>query len=160
MPKTKGMTSLEIAIIVAIILVIAIAVGWYLYNTFASAGQRSTLGVQVATVYAVGQQGSISQLLLYLQLQPSSPGQSVEITGIEIGGKVLTCTGAYITKPGWYMVDLLTKFEDDISQNKIGPGQILSGRILLRDGGTVLFNARIELVSQDPKLSQDTLNCE
>jgi len=35
MSKTKGMTSLEVAIIVAIVLVIAIAVGWYLYTTFA-----------------------------------------------------------------------------------------------------------------------------
>jgi len=32
--KLKGMTSLEIAIIVAIVLVIAVAVGWYLYTTF------------------------------------------------------------------------------------------------------------------------------
>ncbi len=32
--KLKGMTSLEIAIIVAIVLIIAVAVGWYLYTTF------------------------------------------------------------------------------------------------------------------------------
>ena len=32
--KVKGMTSLEIAIIVAIVLIIAVAVGWYLYTTF------------------------------------------------------------------------------------------------------------------------------
>jgi len=38
MPKTRGMTSIEVAIIVAIVLVITIAVGWYLYTTFAATG--------------------------------------------------------------------------------------------------------------------------
>ena len=36
--KLKGMASLEIAIIVAIVLVIAVAVGWWLYTTFIAAG--------------------------------------------------------------------------------------------------------------------------
>ncbi|MEM0370382.1 MAG: class III signal peptide, partial [Pyrobaculum sp.] len=34
MPRTRGMTSLEIAVIVAIVLIIAVAVGWYIYTTF------------------------------------------------------------------------------------------------------------------------------
>jgi type IV pilus assembly protein PilA len=34
--KVKGMTSIEIAILVAIVLAIAVAVGWYLYTTFAA----------------------------------------------------------------------------------------------------------------------------
>jgi len=161
MPKAKGMTSLEVAIIVAIVLVIAIAVGWYLYNTYASAGQRSTVGAQLATVYAIGQTGSqINQLILYIRLQPSSPGQQVEITNIELGGKMLTCQNAYITQTGWYKIDLTNKFSSEIQNGQIGPGQVIAGRILLRDGGTALFNARVELVSQDPGLSTNQLNCQ
>jgi len=163
MPKTKGMISLEVAIIVAIILIIAIAVGWYLYNTYASASQRSTVGVQLATAYAVGQTGQpISKLILYLRLQPSSPGQQIEITNIEIGGKMLSCQNAYITQTGWYTIDLTNKFNTEIQNGQIGPGQILAGRILLRDGGTALFNARVELVSQEPQLTPTPtqLNCQ
>lgn len=144
-------------------LVIAIAVGWYLYNTYASAGQRSTVGVQLATVYAVGDQqsGQISKLYLYLSLQPSSPGQSIEITGIEFGGgKVLSCSGSYITKTGWYKVDITSLFQNEINNKQIGPGQVLAGRILLRDGGTALFNARVELVSQEPTGLNPTEICK
>jgi type IV pilus assembly protein PilA len=49
--KLKGMTSLEIAIIVAIVLVIAVAVGWYLYTTFvASATGQPRLNVVSAEI--------------------------------------------------------------------------------------------------------------
>jgi Tfp pilus assembly protein PilE len=40
--KVKGMTSIEIAILVAIVLAIAVAAGWYLYTTFAAAARRPT----------------------------------------------------------------------------------------------------------------------
>ena len=46
MPKTKGMTSLEIAVIVAIVLIIAVAVGWYIYTTFVA----STTGQPILIV--------------------------------------------------------------------------------------------------------------
>jgi len=157
MPKAKGMTSIEVAIIVAIVLVIAIAVGWYLYNTFASATQRSTVGVQYAVVYAVGKD-KIDKLYLYLRLQPSSPGQNLEIINIEIGGKIFSCENAYITGTDWYKLEITSKFSNEINNKQIGPGQILAGRILLRDGSTALFNARIEQVDQETKITISTTN--
>jgi hypothetical protein len=32
--RLKGLTSIELAILLAIIIVIAVAVGWYMYTTF------------------------------------------------------------------------------------------------------------------------------
>jgi len=42
MPKTKGLTSIEVAILVAIVIVIAVAAGWYMYTTFVASTQSQT----------------------------------------------------------------------------------------------------------------------
>jgi len=51
----KGLTSIELAILLAIIIVIAVAVGWYMYTTFlASTSSSPTLQVVSATYYTDG----------------------------------------------------------------------------------------------------------
>ena len=48
----KGLTSIELAILLAIIIVIAVAVGWYMYTTFlASTSSSPKLQVVSATYY-------------------------------------------------------------------------------------------------------------
>jgi len=53
--KVKGMTSLEIAIIVAIVLAIAVAAAWYLYSTFvATVGSSPIVSVRSAYAFSNG----------------------------------------------------------------------------------------------------------
>ena len=53
--KVKGMTSIEIAVLVAIILAIAVAAAWYLYSTFsATVGASPTLSVVSANAFPNG----------------------------------------------------------------------------------------------------------
>jgi len=127
MPKAKGMTSLEVAIIVAIVLVIAIAVGWYLYTTFASASQQSGITVTEATIYSQGP-------TLVLRLVPQGAAQ-VAIARIEVAGKTLSCGGATISSPGEYQVSLqgLT----------LAVGQVVSGRVVLSSGAVAPFTATV-----------------
>jgi hypothetical protein len=56
------MTNLEIAIIVAIVLIIAVAVGWYLYTTFVA----STTGQPRLNVVSTGLSSGTGQLKLVL----------------------------------------------------------------------------------------------
>jgi flagellar basal body-associated protein FliL len=70
--KVKGMTSLEIAIIVAIVLIIAVAVGWYLYTTFVSSvGGQPRLNVVSAEI--TGASSGSPQLNLEWSTQAPSP---------------------------------------------------------------------------------------
>jgi len=127
MPKTKGMTSLEVAIIVAIVLVIAIAVGWYLYTTFAAAGQQSGITVTEATIYSKGP-------TLVMRLVPQGAAQ-VEIVRIEVAGKTLTCSGSVIQSPGVYSVSL--------SGLNLAVGQVVTGRVVLSSGAAAPFSATV-----------------
>ncbi len=53
--RLKGMTSLEIAILVAIVLIIAVAVGWYVYTTFiASATGQPRISIISAEITVGG----------------------------------------------------------------------------------------------------------
>jgi len=88
--KLKGMTSLEIAIIVAIVLIIAVAVGWYLYTTFvATTGGQPRLNVVSAEI--TGASSGSPKLTLILV----NPGPvDVQILNAEVAGQsvTLTCT--------------------------------------------------------------------
>jgi len=127
MPKTKGMTSLEIAIIVSIVLVIAIAVGWYLYTTFSSASQQSGITVTEATIYSDGP-------TLVLRLVPQGAAQ-VAIARVEVAGKTLSCSGATVSSPGEYQVSL--------SGLTLAVGQVVSGRVVLSSGAVAPFTATV-----------------
>ena len=124
--KTRGMTSLEIAIIVAIVLIIAVAVGWYLYTTFvASTTGQPRLNVVSAEVKAGAKQ---------LKLVIVNPGPvDVQINAIELGNYTVSASqiitvGANatitVTVPGTWT-----------------PGTMIPGRVILSGGQSFPFNA-------------------
>jgi len=128
--KLKGMTSLEIAIIVAIVLVIAVAVGWYLYTTFAAAGQQSGLIVTKATIYSSGSSGPT----LYLEVVPQGAAQ-VEVKNVEIAGISLSCSNVVVSGP--------TKATVTLTGYTVSAGQVLTGRIVLASGAITPFTATV-----------------
>jgi len=127
--KIRGMTSLEIAIIVAIVLVIAIAVGWYLYQTFSTASQQTGVTITEAIVYVKDNTAT-----LYLKLVPQGAAQ-VQIDRIEIAGKTYTCTGAIISGPSGRTLQL--------SGLTLSVGQVVSGRVVLASGMASPFTASV-----------------
>jgi len=126
MPKAKGMTSIEVAIIVAIVLVIAIAVGWYLYTTFAAAGQQSGLIVKQARAY--------SDKKIELDVVPQGAGQ-VKIVSVEVAGQPASCNPEVI--PGPTTVTCTASAD-------LAVGQVVSGRIVLENGAVALFSATVQ----------------
>jgi len=127
--KLRGMTSLEIAIIVAIVLVIAIAVGWYLYQTFSTASQQTGVTITEAVVYVQGNTAT-----LYLKLVPQGAAQ-VQIDRIEVAGKTYTCTNAIISGP--------TSGTLTLSGLTLSVGQVVSGRVVLASGMAAPFTASV-----------------
>jgi uncharacterized protein (UPF0333 family) len=127
--KLKGMTSLEIAIIVAIILIIAVAVGWYLYTTFiASTSGQPRLSVISAELNATDKK---------LKLLVFNPGPvEVQINSIEIAGAVISYTK---TIP----VGNQTTVTVDVSFSPT-PGTMLPGRVILSGGQSFPFNALVK----------------
>jgi len=124
------MTSLEIAIIVAIILVIAIAVGWYLYTTFAAAGQQSGLIVTTATIYSP----TSGDPVLYLDVVPQGAAQ-VQVVKVEIAGKSFTCTNGVVSGK--------TNSTVTLTGLKVSVGQVLTGRLVLASGAITPFTATV-----------------
>jgi len=127
--KVKGMTSLEIAIIVAIVLVIAIAVGWYLYTTFAAAGQQSGLVVTSTKACTDG--------MLYLNVVPQGAAQVV-IVGVDFAGTSITTTP--ITVSSATIVTVKTGLT-------LQAGQVLTGRVILSSGAMAPFTATVVVCS-------------
>jgi hypothetical protein len=127
--KLKGMTSLEIAIIVAIVLIIAVAVGWYLYTTFvASVGGQPRLNVVSAELYS-----STGQLRLVLV----NPGPvDVQISSVEIAGEVVTATQTI--RVGDQQTVTVTVGV------RATPGTMLPGRVILSGGQSFPFNALVK----------------
>jgi len=144
--KLRGMTSLEIAIIVAIVLVIAIAVGWYLYTTFAAAGQQSGLVVTSATIYKPSSSGGSSSgssggsssgdACLVLNVVPQGAA-SVQITEVDVAGKSFTSISptTQITGPMTVKVTL--------TGLDVAVGQVVTGRVVLSSGAIAPFTATV-----------------
>jgi hypothetical protein len=126
--KLKGMTSLEIAIIVAIVLIIAVAVGWYLYTTFvASVGGQPRLNVVSAELYTNGT----------LRLVLVNPGPvDVQIGSVEIAGQVVTATQTI--RVGDQQTVTVTVGV------RATPGTMLPGRVILSGGQSFPFNAVVK----------------
>jgi len=129
--KVKGMTSLEIAIIVAIVLVIAVAVGWYLYTTFvATATGQPLLNVVSAELHTNGT----------LRLILVNPGPvDVQITSVEIAGHVVSITPPQTIRVGQQVTVRVT-----VSGVTVRPGTMLPGRVILSGGQSFLFNAAVK----------------
>jgi hypothetical protein len=127
--KVKGMTSLEIAIIVAIVLVIAVAVGWYLYTTFvASVSGQPRLNVVSAELYTNGT----------LKLVLVNPGPvDVQIGNIEIGGVVVSVTETIRVGRNQTLTVTVTGITAT-------PGTMLPGRVILSGGQSFPFSAVVK----------------
>ena len=136
--KTRGMTSLEIAIIVAIVLIIAVAVGWYLYTTFVASTQgQPRLNVVSAEITA-----SNNQLTLVLV----NPGPvDVQLSNVEVAGQTtqITCqTAGTVLKVG--QQDTCTATVNPPSGSKWTPGTMIPGRVILSGGQSFPFNAIVK----------------
>ncbi len=142
--KLKGMTSLEIAIIVAIVLIIAVAVGWYLYTTFiATAGGQPRLNVVSAEI--TGASGGSPQLTLILV----NPGPvPVQIDSAEIGGQSVTLSCTIIGGGGGGGTNVIGVGDQARCTGSVGvratPGTMLPGRVILSGGQSFPFNAVVK----------------
>jgi hypothetical protein len=136
--KLKGMTSLEIAIIVAIVLVIAIAVGWYLYTTFAAAGQQSGLVVTSATIYRPSQ----GDACLVLQVTPQGAA-SVEITSVEVAGSSIGPNNINVNGQQQTRVTGPATVKVTLQGLNVAVGQVLTGRVVLSSGAMAPFTATV-----------------
>ncbi len=127
--KLKGMTSLEIAIIVAIVLIIAVAVGWYLYTTFvATTIGQPRLNVVSAELYTNGT----------LRLVLVNPGPvDVQISSVEIGGQVVTATRTIRVGRN----ETVTVTASGVTAT---PGTMLPGRVILSGGQSFPFSAVVK----------------
>jgi len=131
--KVKGMTSLEIAIIVAIVLIIAVAVGWYLYTTFVA----STTGQPRLNVVSAELSSSTNELRLVLV----NPGPvDVKISSIEIAGQVISQG----INPDVIKVGDQTTLTVTVTGVSATPGTMLPGRVILSGGQSFPFNALVK----------------
>jgi type IV pilus assembly protein PilA len=127
--KLKGMTSLEIAIIVAIVLVIAVAVGWYLYTTFVA----TTIGQPRLNIVSVELSSSRGELKLIVV----NPGPvDVQISSVEIAGQVVTVKET-IPVGGNKTVTVNVGV-------RATPGTMLPGRVILSGGQSFPFHAVVK----------------
>jgi FlaG/FlaF family flagellin (archaellin) len=130
------MTSLEIAIIVAIVLVIAVAVGWWLYTTFiSSTGSQARLQIVSVDLYEDGGGKAII----------TNPGPAnVKIAGVYIQGPngetvaTINCAGATDNT-----LVVGQQYSCTISGGPTGlvPGTMVPGRIVTSGGQSFPFNA-------------------
>jgi len=131
--KLKGMASVEIAIIAAILLIIAVAVGWYLYTTFvANIGANP----QIQVVSALGYQSNNS-----LRLVVFNPGPvAARITQVEVGGVPIA-----LSTP----VNLEVGQQQRVSVNvpasvaTLVAGTTITGKIILSGGQVFPFTAAV-----------------
>ncbi|MFN3804773.1 MAG: class III signal peptide [Pyrobaculum sp.] len=128
----RGMTSLEIAIIVAIVLIIAVAVGWYIYTTFvASATGQPRLNVITAEIK---QDGTFNIVVM-------NPGPvDVQVSSVEIAGQTATLNDA----PVKVAVGEQKELSGSVSGVTLTPGTMLSGRVILSGGQSFPFNAAVK----------------
>ncbi|MEM4651716.1 MAG: class III signal peptide [Pyrobaculum sp.] len=126
--KVKGMISLEIAIIVAIVLVIAVAVGWYLYTTFiASTTAQGRLSISNAEFIT-----SSGTLRLFV----TNPGpQAVTIQSVVLNG--VSCSSIH---PNQLLVGNSTWVTATCGVSAT-PGSMLPGYVVTTAGSTFPFNA-------------------
>jgi hypothetical protein len=137
--KLKGMTSLEIAIIVAIILVIAVAVGWYLYTTFIS----STSGQPRLNVISAELFNSTSQLKLVV----FNPGPvKVQINSAEVAGQSVSLSCTISGGGSGDVIDVGKQAEctGTVRGVTLTPGTMLPGRVILTGGQSFPFNALVK----------------
>lgn len=129
----KGLTSIELAILLAIIIVIAVAVGWYMYTTFtASTSAQAKLIISQAT-YSSG-----SKQLTLVVTNPG-PVATVTISNIYLNGTACSSSPlnwAISTSSGATTKSLECKLPATVT-----PGTTLQGYVVLSTGTTFPFTA-------------------
>ena len=127
--KVKGMTSLEIAIIVAIVLAIAVAAAWYLYSTFAATiGSSPILRVVSATAFTNGT----------IVVEVVNTGSSrIFIYGCYVFDRTFPVRGGSV----YVGTNDHVRVYVDINQ-WIREGTIVQGRLLTGEGYSIPFSAR------------------
>ena len=129
--KLKGMTSLEIAIIVAIVLAIAVAAAWYLYSTFsATIGSSPIVAVRAAYAFS---NGTIRVELM------NTGGSTVVIGDADVLDKRFgTRAGGFITVPPG--ANAVVYIDTGLP---LRPGSIIQGKLNTRSGHVIPFSARV-----------------
>jgi len=124
----KGLTSIELAILLAIIIVIAVAVGWYMYTTFvASTTAQGKLAVSSAQITKNGS----------LILTVYNPGPvAVTIQAVYVNGQ--SC-GNNLNKQ--VSVGNTTTVNTSCTNLSLTPGTTVSGYVVLSSGATFPFTA-------------------
>ena len=132
----KGLTSIELAILLAIIIVIAVAVGWYMYTTFvASTSAQAKLIVSQATLFTNG--------TLKLVVSNPGPAATVTITNVFVNGTSCSLgtknnpltTVTVSSSKGAMIVNATCPF------TTLVPGTTLQGYVVLSTGTTFPFTA-------------------
>ena len=132
----KGLTSIELAILLAIIIVIAVAVGWYMYTTFvASTTSQAKLIVSAAVL-------NHETNRLNLTVTNPGPAATVTITAVYVNGTSCTLdTGGQqastITIPA--SAGAVTVKATCSSLKNPVPGTTLNGYVVLSTGTTFPF---------------------
>ena len=129
--KVKGMTSLEIAIIVAIVLAIAVAAAWYLYSTFAATvGSSPVLHVISAHAFPNGT----------IVVEVANTGSTaVVITQAFVYSRIYNVRGGSVAVPPFG--GTATVYID--TGLSLGVGSIVQGRLITKEGYSIPFTARV-----------------
>jgi type IV pilus assembly protein PilA len=131
--KLKGMTSVEIAIIAGVILIIAVAVGWYLYTTYVAS---ITAQPKINVISAVGYQGNNS-----LRIVVFNPGPiNVRITHVEVATTQIPLTAPVDVAVGQQRVVAVPV---STSVATLTPGTTITGRVILASGHSFPFTAAV-----------------
>jgi len=134
----KGLTSIELAILLAIIIVIAVAVGWYMYTTFvASTTSQAKLIVSAAILSSTTKQ-------LNLTVTNPGPAATVTITSVYVNGTSCTISGT--TSGTTTIAASAGAVTVKATCNNLGtlvPGTTLNGYVVLSTGTTFPFVATV-----------------
>jgi len=138
----KGLTSIELAILLAIIIVIAVAVGWYMYTTFlASTSSSPTLQIVSATFNATN--GALNITVI-------NPGPvnkvgiaAVYLNGISCTVQTVNGTAPSSTPPTVPISKTPIPIGTLCSGINAAAGTQLSGQVVTTAGTTFLFRATV-----------------
>jgi type IV pilus assembly protein PilA len=120
------------------VLVIAVAVGWYLYTTFvATATGQPRLNVVSAEVISNTRQ---------LRLLVVNPGPvDAQIISAEIAGQTISLSCPGTTPPNVVKVGGNSTCTGSVPGNiTLTPGTMLTGRVIVSGGQSFLFNAAVK----------------
>ncbi len=128
--KVKGMTSVELAILVAIVLAIAIAVGWYLYTTFgASVTAQPNIRIVSALAYRNGT----------IVIEAINAGSAkTAVVRVEVFGNLYGVPGGYVNLPP--MGSAVIRINTGVQMRT---GGIVQGRLITEDGHSIPFSAKV-----------------